>query len=194
MQPSKTSYQKGNCRHVDKPVDLRNNQIRWDYKRRAAGLDQKYAVCHLKSEVVGDPGTTQMVRLADSRRHWESSTSNVFFGKVNEDASKLITKKLARLTAKTDFGKSMSPLVVRSKPACWAGRAAGGQQGSSSGQQQLAAKPRRAWQVQDQQSPGPTQRVEEVTWFENCAVDSQRGKKPTPYARPILSLGRVRES
>ena len=32
------------------------------------------------------------------------------FGEVNEDASKLITK-LARLTAKTDFGKSMSPLV-----------------------------------------------------------------------------------
>ena len=31
------------------------------------------------------------------------------FGKVNEDASKLITK-LARLTAKTDFGKSMLPL------------------------------------------------------------------------------------
>ncbi|EJK71529.1 hypothetical protein THAOC_07019, partial [Thalassiosira oceanica] len=32
------------------------------------------------------------------------------FSEVNEDASKLITR-LARLTAKTDFGKSMSPLV-----------------------------------------------------------------------------------
>ena len=31
-------------------------------------------------------------------------------GTFNEDANKLI-KKLARLTAKTDFGKSMSPLV-----------------------------------------------------------------------------------
>ena len=36
------------------------------------------------------------------------------FGEVNEDASKLITK-LARLTAKTDFGKSMSPLVSPSR-------------------------------------------------------------------------------
>ena len=36
------------------------------------------------------------------------------FGEVNEDASKLITK-LARLTAKTDFGKSMSPLVSHSR-------------------------------------------------------------------------------
>jgi len=33
------------------------------------------------------------------------------FGEINEDASKLITK-LARLTAKTDFGKSMSPTLV----------------------------------------------------------------------------------
>ena len=33
---------------------------------------------------------------------------------INEDASKLITK-LARLTAKTDFGKSMSPLVTHSR-------------------------------------------------------------------------------
>ena len=36
------------------------------------------------------------------------------FGEVNEDANKLI-KKLARLTAKTDFGKSMSPLVSHSR-------------------------------------------------------------------------------
>ena len=35
------------------------------------------------------------------------------FGEVNEDASKLIMK-LARLTAKTDFGKPMSPLVIHS--------------------------------------------------------------------------------
>ena len=33
------------------------------------------------------------------------------FGEVNEDTSKLIMK-LARLTAKTDFGKPMSPLIV----------------------------------------------------------------------------------
>ena len=50
----------------------------------------------------------------------EFYTGNVFpfvvgaFGEVNEDASKLITK-LARLTAKTDFGKSMSPLVSHSR-------------------------------------------------------------------------------
>ena len=49
----------------------------------------------------------------------EFHTGNVFpivvgaFGEVNEDGSKLI-KKLARLTAKTDFGKSMSPLVSHS--------------------------------------------------------------------------------
>ncbi|EJK54221.1 hypothetical protein THAOC_26179 [Thalassiosira oceanica] len=36
------------------------------------------------------------------------------FSEVNEDASKLITR-LARLTAKTDFGKSMSPLVSHSR-------------------------------------------------------------------------------
>ncbi|EJK75720.1 hypothetical protein THAOC_02549 [Thalassiosira oceanica] len=47
-------------------------------------------------------------------------TGNVFpivagaFGEVNEDASKLVTN-LARLTAKTDFGKSMSPLVSHSR-------------------------------------------------------------------------------
>ena len=37
------------------------------------------------------------------------------FSEVNEDASKLIIKKLARLTAKTDFGKTMSPLVSHSR-------------------------------------------------------------------------------
>ena len=36
------------------------------------------------------------------------------FGEVNEDASKLVTH-LARLTAKTDFGKSMSPLISHSR-------------------------------------------------------------------------------
>mmetsp|Transcript_18027 Transcript_18027/g.41417 ORF Transcript_18027/g.41417 Transcript_18027/m.41417 type:complete len:89 (+) Transcript_18027:396-662(+) len=46
----------------------------------------------------------------------EFYTGNIFpivvgaFGEVNDDASKLITK-LTRLTAKTDFGKSMSPLA-----------------------------------------------------------------------------------
>ena len=48
------------------------------------------------------------------------TTSNVFpfvvgaFGEVNEDASKLITK-LVCPTAKTNFGKSMSPLVSHSR-------------------------------------------------------------------------------
>ena len=38
------------------------------------------------------------------------------FGEVNEDASKLITNLVAhRLTAKTDFGKSMSPLISHSR-------------------------------------------------------------------------------
>ncbi|EJK69331.1 hypothetical protein THAOC_09421, partial [Thalassiosira oceanica] len=47
-------------------------------------------------------------------------TGNIFpivagaFGEANEDASKLVTN-LARLTAKTDFGKSMSPLVSYSR-------------------------------------------------------------------------------
>ena len=36
------------------------------------------------------------------------------FGEVNEDASKLVTQ-LARLTAKTDLGKMMSPLVSHSR-------------------------------------------------------------------------------
>lgn len=68
-----------------------------------------------------------MVRLAHSFEAalgvWERVllyTGNDFpivagaFGKVNEDASKLITK-LARLTAKTNFGKLTSPLVSHSR-------------------------------------------------------------------------------
>ncbi|EJK53934.1 hypothetical protein THAOC_26535 [Thalassiosira oceanica] len=61
-------------------------------------------------------GTARTDRLAHSRRHWESftPTGNALpvavgaFSEVNEDASKLITR-LARLTAKTDFGKPPRP-------------------------------------------------------------------------------------
>ena len=63
-----------------------------------------------------------MARWVHSRRPLEHSTpatsspllSVRSFSEVNEDASKLITH-LARLTAKTDFGKSMSPLVSHSR-------------------------------------------------------------------------------
>ena len=83
------------------------------HRRRAAGLDQKYA-----QEVVGD-GTNGQVGPFETALG-EFYTGNVLpvavgaFSEVNEDASKLITK-LARLTAKTDFGKSMSPLVSHSR-------------------------------------------------------------------------------
>ncbi|EJK58748.1 hypothetical protein THAOC_21099, partial [Thalassiosira oceanica] len=82
-------------------------------RRRAAGLDQKYA-----QEVVGD-GTNGQVGPFETALG-EFYTGNVLpvavgaFSEVNEDASKLITR-LARLTAKTDFGKSMSPLVSHSR-------------------------------------------------------------------------------
>ncbi|EJK51514.1 hypothetical protein THAOC_29308 [Thalassiosira oceanica] len=79
----------------------------------AAGLDQKYA-----QEVVGD-GTNGQVGPFETALG-EFYTGNALpvavgaFSEVNEDASKLITR-LARLTAKTDFGKSMSPLVSHSR-------------------------------------------------------------------------------
>ncbi|EJK59774.1 hypothetical protein THAOC_19965, partial [Thalassiosira oceanica] len=108
----KPHTKKGNSQ-VNKPVDLRNNQVKRNYKRRATGLDQKYA-----PEVVGDGINGQVGPFETALG--EFYTVNVFpivvgaFGEVNEDASKLITK-LVRLTAKTDFGKSMSPLVIHNR-------------------------------------------------------------------------------
>ncbi|EJK74911.1 hypothetical protein THAOC_03383, partial [Thalassiosira oceanica] len=112
LQPSKNSYDKGNCQ-TNRPVNLRATQAVRSYRRRAAGLDQKYA-----QEVVGD-GTNGQVGPFETALG-EFYTGNVLpvavgaFSEVNEDASKLITR-LARLTAKTDFGKSMSPLVSHSR-------------------------------------------------------------------------------
>ncbi|EJK54624.1 hypothetical protein THAOC_25730 [Thalassiosira oceanica] len=69
-------------------------------------------------EVVGD-GTNGQVRPFEEALG-KFHTGNFFpivagaFGEVNEDASKLVTN-LARLTAKTDFGKSLSPLVSQSR-------------------------------------------------------------------------------
>ncbi|EJK75860.1 hypothetical protein THAOC_02404, partial [Thalassiosira oceanica] len=40
LQPSKTSYEKGNCQ-TNRPVNLRATQAMRSYRRRAAGLDQK---------------------------------------------------------------------------------------------------------------------------------------------------------
>ncbi|EJK51060.1 hypothetical protein THAOC_29805, partial [Thalassiosira oceanica] len=54
LQPSKNSYDKGNCQ-TNSPVNLRATQAVRSYRRRAAGLDQKYA-----QEVVGD-GTNGQV-------------------------------------------------------------------------------------------------------------------------------------
>ncbi|EJK49158.1 hypothetical protein THAOC_31995 [Thalassiosira oceanica] len=101
---------KATASQVNKPVDQRTKQVKRNYKRRTTGLDQKYA-----PEVVGD-GTNGQVGPFETALG-EFCTGNVFpivvgaFGEVNEDMSKLFTK-LARLTAKTDFGKSMSPLVA----------------------------------------------------------------------------------
>ena len=112
MQPGKTTYQKGNCQE-NRPVDQRATQVTRNYKRRSKGLDLKYA-----PEVVGD-GTNGQVGPFEAALG-TFYTGNVLpivvgaFGEVNEDASKLITH-LARLTAKTDFGKSMSPLVSHSR-------------------------------------------------------------------------------
>ena len=54
MQPGKSSYQKGNCQE-NRPVDQRATKVRWDYKKRACGLDRTHA-----PEVVGD-GTNGQV-------------------------------------------------------------------------------------------------------------------------------------
>ncbi|EJK63646.1 hypothetical protein THAOC_15684 [Thalassiosira oceanica] len=77
---------------------------------RGFGLDQKYA-----QEVVGD-GTNGQVGPFETALG-EFYTGNVLpvavgaFSEVNEDASKLITR-LARLTAKTDFGNSPEEAAV----------------------------------------------------------------------------------
>ncbi|EJK54647.1 hypothetical protein THAOC_25707, partial [Thalassiosira oceanica] len=100
------------CRATQDPGQAELTTTRGE---RAAGLDQKYV-----PEVVGD-GTNGQVGPFEAALVGDFYTDNVFpivvgtFGEVNEDTSKLITK-LARLTAKTDFGKSMSPLVVTSQP------------------------------------------------------------------------------
>ncbi|EJK75180.1 hypothetical protein THAOC_03111 [Thalassiosira oceanica] len=105
LQPSKSSYDKGNCQ-TNRPVNLRATQAVRSYRRRAAGLDQKYA-----QEVVGD-GTNGQVGPFETALG-EFYTGNVLpvavgaFSEVNEDASKLITR-LARLTTKTDFGNPSS--------------------------------------------------------------------------------------
>ena len=93
--------------------DERATQVRRNYKRRAAGLDRKYA-----PEVVGDGDNGQVGPFQTALGGFH--TGNVYpvvvgaFGEANEDFRKLITE-LARLTAKTDFGKSMSPLVSHSR-------------------------------------------------------------------------------
>jgi len=78
-----------------------------------AGLDRTHA-----QEVVGDGTNGQMGPFEAAIGAFY--TGNVFpiavgaFGEVNEDASKLVTN-LVRLTAKTDFVKSLSPLVSHSR-------------------------------------------------------------------------------
>ena len=112
MQPSKGYYQKRNCQE-NRPVNQRATKVTRDYKKRAAGLDLTHA-----PEVVGD-GTNGQVGPFEAALG-TFYTGNVLpivvgaFGEVNEDASKLITQ-LACLTAKTDFGKLMSPLVSHSR-------------------------------------------------------------------------------
>ena len=41
MQPGNTSYKKGNCQE-NRPVDQRATQVKRNYKRRAAGLNQTH--------------------------------------------------------------------------------------------------------------------------------------------------------
>ena len=112
MQPGKGRYEKGNSQD-NKPVDQRGKQVRKNYKDRTAKLDRNYASDEVGTRTNGQVGPFEAAL-------GEFYTENVFpiiigaFGEVNEDANKLI-KKLARLTAKTDFGKSMSPLVSHSR-------------------------------------------------------------------------------
>ena len=112
MQPGKNAYEKGNSQD-NKPVNQRAKRVTKDYRNRAAKLDRKLAPDEVGTRTNGQVGPFEAAL-------GEFYTGNVFpivvgaFGEVNEDANKLI-KKLARLTAKTDFGKSMSPLVSHSR-------------------------------------------------------------------------------
>ena len=112
MQPGKNAYKKGNSQD-NKPVDQRGKVVRKNYKERAAKLDRKLATEDVGTRTNGQVGPFEAAL-------GEFYTGNAYpiiigaFGEVNEDANKLI-KKLARLTAKTDFGKSMSPLVSHSR-------------------------------------------------------------------------------
>ncbi|EJK64960.1 hypothetical protein THAOC_14248, partial [Thalassiosira oceanica] len=84
LQPSKTSYDKGNCQ-TNRPVNLRATQAVRSYRRRAAGLDQKYA-----QEVVGDSTNGQIGPFETALG--EFYTGNALpvavgaFSEVNEDA------------------------------------------------------------------------------------------------------------
>ena len=114
MQPSKSSYMKGNCQ-ANPPVTQRASTVRRDYRRRTLGLDRAHA-----SEVVGDGTNGQVGPFEEALGQFH--TGNVYCSyccrrvrrSQREDASKLVTN-LARLTAQTDFGKSMSPLVSHSR-------------------------------------------------------------------------------
>ncbi|EJK49676.1 hypothetical protein THAOC_31420, partial [Thalassiosira oceanica] len=91
MQPSKTSYQKGNCQ-VNKPVDLHSTTRG---EPPASIIDRKYALVHHAPEVVGE-GTNGQVGPFEAALG-EFYTGNICvlpivagaFGKVNEDASLL---------------------------------------------------------------------------------------------------------
>ncbi|EJK43855.1 hypothetical protein THAOC_37660, partial [Thalassiosira oceanica] len=107
IQPGKSSYQKGNCQ-ANPPTNQRASNVRRNYRKRTLDLDRDHA-----PEVVGDGTNGQTGPFEEALGQFY--TGNVFpivagaVGEVNEAASKLVTN-LARLTAKTDFGKLMSPL------------------------------------------------------------------------------------
>ncbi|EJK53201.1 hypothetical protein THAOC_27416 [Thalassiosira oceanica] len=90
----------------------RTSWARRNYRKRTLDLDRAHA-----PEVVGDGTNGQVGPFEEALLDNSTLATHVFpilagaFGEVNEDASKLVTN-LARLTAKTDFGKSMSPLVT----------------------------------------------------------------------------------
>ncbi|EJK63809.1 hypothetical protein THAOC_15518 [Thalassiosira oceanica] len=109
IQPGKSSYRKGNCQANPPANHQRASNVRRNYRKRTVDLDRAHA-----PEVIGDGTNGQVGPFEEALGQFH--TGNVFpivagaFGEVNhEDASKLVTN-LARLTAKTDFGKSMSPL------------------------------------------------------------------------------------
>ena len=112
IQLGKTSYRKGNCQ-ANPPANQRASNVRRNYRKRTVDLDRAHAPV-----VVGDGTNGQVGPFEEALGQFH--TGNVFpivagaFSEVNEDASKLVTN-LVRLTAKTDFGKSMSPLVSHSR-------------------------------------------------------------------------------